>query len=142
MAVRKLSCPRGQMTVELCVVLPVVIVIAAIAYNALAFFSHCAAFDRDFRDAARTLVVAPPASEGIAAAVEDIKGTAWAESFDDNPAISLEYESGADGTITVKGTLEYRPTLFGLQTRGEVFGVGLPTLSHSSQIVLRSDGDA
>lgn len=51
MALREPEC--GQMTVEFAVALPVVVVIAVIAVNALAFFSDCAAFDNLFRDAMR-----------------------------------------------------------------------------------------
>lgn len=37
---------RGQMTVELAVMIPVLVAIAVIAMNAMLFFSECAAFDR------------------------------------------------------------------------------------------------
>ena len=38
---------RGQMTVELAAAFPVLIIVAVIAVNALAFFSECAAFDAE-----------------------------------------------------------------------------------------------
>ena len=40
----------GQMTVEFVAALPVLLAVAAISVNALAFFGWCAAFDDDFRD--------------------------------------------------------------------------------------------
>ena len=43
---RRLDDDGGQATVELAVVLPVVIIVAVIAVNALTFFGACAAFDR------------------------------------------------------------------------------------------------
>ena len=46
---------RGQMTVELLVVLPVVLIVAVVAVNALTFFGDCAAFDRVARNAVRQI---------------------------------------------------------------------------------------
>lgn len=43
----------GQMTVEFVAALPVLLAVAAISVNALAFFGWCAAFDDDFRDLGR-----------------------------------------------------------------------------------------
>ena len=50
---RKLADRSGQMTVELCAVLPVVIVIAAILVNVMTFFGECAEFDRVARNSVR-----------------------------------------------------------------------------------------
>ena len=53
MGVMRTCDERGQMTVELAAAFPVLIIVAVIAVNALAFFSECAAFDNVFRDAVR-----------------------------------------------------------------------------------------
>ena len=56
MGVMRTCDERGQMTVELAAAFPVLIIVAVIAVNALAFFSECAAFDNVFRDAVRVHV--------------------------------------------------------------------------------------
>lgn len=137
-----MRCVRAQMSVELCIVLPVVIVIAAISFNALSFFSYCASFDRDMRNSVRLWVAAPPSRFNLYSALD----MAWTQ-LDylysaDNVAISFEYEETDDRMVEVEALLEYRPTLFGLPTRGEVFGVRLPALTHRSQLVVRTDGGA
>ena len=139
MAVSKLACRKGQMTVELCVVIPVVMVIAAIVFNALTFFSCCAEFDRMVRNAARTWVVAPPSSMDLHTAVEQLDHRIWFDSAGENPSVSFTYEADASDLVTVTANMEYRPTLFGLQTRQELFGVALPALRHSTQITVACD---
>lgn len=139
MAIGKLCDRRGQMTVELCVVLPAVIVIAAIAFNALAFFSQCAEFDRSFRNAVRIWAVAPPTSMDFHTAMEQVVCQVEMAQGD-TTMTTVSYEVGADAMATVTGTLEYAPTLFGLRTRSEIFGVPLPSLTHTAQIVVATDG--
>lgn len=139
MAVRKLACCKGQMAVELCAVIPVVMVIAAIVFNALTFFSYCAQLDREFRNATRVWVVAPPSSMDLHSAVEQLDYQVWFDPEGENPAISFAYEVDGGGLVTVTATMEYRPTLFGLQTRQELFGVRLPALSHTAQMTVACD---
>ncbi len=129
---------RGQMTVELCVVLPVVIIIAAIVFNALTFFSYCAEFDRSFRNAVRVWAVSPPSSMAFDTAMEQVLCQVEPDASD-NPRATISYEVSADATATITGTLEYQPTLFGLRVRSEVFGVTLPSLAHTAQLVVASD---
>ena len=50
---RALGNDRGQSTVELALALPVMMITAVIAFNALMFFGNCATFDRVFREAVR-----------------------------------------------------------------------------------------
>ena len=50
---------RGQMTVQLAVAMPVLIIVAVIAVNALAFFAECAVFDRVAHEAVRVHAAAP-----------------------------------------------------------------------------------
>ena len=57
---------RGQATVELAVVLPVALVVAVIAVNALAFFGTCASFDRVARQTVCALATAPASGDDTA----------------------------------------------------------------------------
>ena len=55
---------KGQMTVELAVAMPVLIVVAVIAANALTFFAECAVFDRVAHEAVRVHAAAPAYGQG------------------------------------------------------------------------------
>ncbi|MFR1637832.1 MAG: hypothetical protein ACLSVD_00875 [Eggerthellaceae bacterium] len=89
---------RGQMTVELAAAFPVLIIVAVIAVNALAFFSECAAFDNVFRDAVRVHTASPAAGEGIEQSSALVQ-TALSAAFDaenrGGARVSAEGVSGA-----------------------------------------------
>lgn len=120
----------GQMTIELLVVLPVILIVAVIAVNALTFFGDCAAFDRVARNAVRICAASPGYGQDVgqsAAQVETMVGEALAR---DNLEVSAEASGGALGQVTFTVRLSYAPTLFGLGLRDEVLGVALPRLEH------------
>ena len=119
---------RGQATVELAVVLPVALVVAVIAVNALAFFGTCASFDRVARQTVCALATAPASGDdtaSLALAVEQ----------------ALTRQVGEQGEVQVRAEgftarIEYAPTLFGLGMRSEIFGVALPPLVHEVDLVV------
>ena len=125
---------RGQMTVELAAAFPVLIIVAVIAVNALAFFSECAAFDNVFRDAVRVHATSPAAGQGIEQSSALVQ-TALSAAFDaENEAVRVSAEGVSGGHTRFTGTLEYMPTLFGLGLRSTVFGIPLPPLTHAVSI--------
>ena len=84
---------RGQMTVELAAAFPVLIIVAVIAVNALAFFSECAAFDNVFRDAVRVHATSPAAGQGIEQSSALVQ-TALSAAFDaENEAVRVSAEA-------------------------------------------------
>ncbi len=126
----------GQAMVELAIVLPVIIIIAVIAVNALTFFSQCSAFDRTFKQIASTIGTSP----GYGKDIGDTKAlleTTLEEKFNNE---FLEFEVSVNavsgGFQEFKGQLKMHPTLFGMGLRGEVFGVPLLTLNHEQRIVI------
>lgn len=128
----KLRERKGQMTVELCVIFPVAIIIAVIATNALSFFGYCAEFDRVGRNAVRTYA-ASPAYDQNSGQSSALVSAALDECFDaSNLDCSVEVSSDHRGYDSYTMTLSFRPTLFGLGLKSEVFGVPLPSLSHTS----------
>lgn len=133
---RKLAERAGQMTVELCVVFPVVIAIAVIATNALSFFGYCAEFDRVSRNAVRTYATSPAYGEAPGSAAAKVE-EALEGAFD---ATNVECEVAVSGDHlgheTYETTIRFRPTLFGLGLKSEVFGVPLPELSHESRLTV------
>lgn len=127
----KLREERGQMMVELCVVFPVVIVIALIAVNALTFFGDCARFDRVAHSSVRVASSSPSFSLGSYDQISgDVMAQIEAGMQEDNLEFGIEASVTAEHYIRYEMELIYHPTLFGLGMRSEVFGVALPSLSH------------
>ena len=129
-------CERGQMTVELAVAFPVLIIVAVIAVNALTFFSECSAFDNVFRDAVRTHAASPASGQGVEQSAAMVQAT-LAERFDAaNETARVTVEGATAGHLRVSATLEYAPTLFGLGLRSSVFGIALSPLTHAVTMTL------
>lgn len=127
---------RGQMTIEFVAALPAMLAVAAIAVNALSFFASCAAFDRDFCDLVRAFATAPGYGEDAAASANAVEEALTATLSQDNLRARVQVRSVAGGHTAYSGTLEYAPTLFGLGLKDEIFGVALPGLSHSEELVV------
>lgn len=126
----------GQMTVELAVVFPLLMVVAVVAVNAVLFFSECAAFDRLVRDAVRVHATSPAYGQSLEqsrALVADTLGQA-----SDRPYLEVRVvvEGVQGGYARFTATLEFSPTLFGLGLRSSVFGVALPRLKHSASMTV------
>lgn len=127
---------RGQMTVEFVVALPAMIVIAAIAVNALSFFASCAAFDGNFRDLVRVCATSPAYGQDGAASAAAVEEALAATLSQDNLSSRVQVRSVAGGHMAYSATLQYAPTLFGLGLKDEVLGVSLPKLVHSEELVV------
>lgn len=129
-------CERGQMTVELAVAFPVLIIVAVIAVNALTFFSECSSFDNVFRDAVRIHAASPASGQGVDQSAAMVQAT-LAERFDAaNETARVTVEGATAGHLRFSATLEYAPTLFGLGLRSSVFGIALPPLTHAATMTL------
>lgn len=127
---------RGQMTVELAVALPALIVVAVIAVNALTFFGDCAAFDRVARDAVRVHAVSPAYGQGVeqscALVRQEVEGTMGRDNLD----VEVSHAAVGPDFDEFRATLSFSPTLFGMGLRSEVLGVPLPTLRHEAVYVI------
>ena len=128
----------GQMTIELAAVLPVLMIVAMIAVNAMTFFAECAVFDRAAHEAVRVHAAAPAYGQGpsqsCALAEADIR-TALG---DDNVVVSVTHTSAERDLDRYTATLEFSPTLFGMGLRSHVFGVDMPRLVHTTSYVVDS----
>lgn len=127
---------KGQMTVQLAVAMPVLIIVAVIAVNALTFFAECAVFDRVAHEAVRVHAAAPAygqsPGQSCALVEQDIRAALGADNLD----VSVTYGSAGFDCEQFTATLEFHPTLFGLGLRTEVFGVAMPVLSHTTSYVV------
>ncbi len=126
----------GQMSVELVIVLPVVIIIALIVVNALTFFSDCASFDRVARNAVRICATSPAYGQDLDQSIEQVSALVENAVTATNEESSVAASKNGLGYTSFTLTLSYYPTLFGLGLRSEVFGVSLPSIDHCVSIVI------
>lgn len=126
----------GQMTVEFMVTLPVMLIVAFIAVNALLFFSECAAFDRIAKEAVRIYATSPAYEQTTEQSLAQIE-TLLNDSFDkEYLSCEVSVSGGFTGYETYTATLRFSPTLFGLGLRNEILGVSLPTLNHATSLTV------
>ncbi len=133
---RRGAAERGQMTVELAVVFPVLVAVAVIAVNALLFFSECAAFDRVAREAVRVHATSPAYGQGLEQSRAQVAQTV--EQAFDRPfeATRVAVEGTDGGHARFTATIEFSPTLFGMGLKPSVFGVALPPLQHEVSLAV------
>ena len=129
--IREFKEESGQMTVELAVVFPVLLVVAVIAVNALLFFSECASFDRVVRQAVRIHAAAPAYGQGVEQSCALISQNVEQACAQPYLSSRVAVEEVAGGHKRFTATLEFSPTLFGLGLKSSLFGVLLPRLEHS-----------
>lgn len=127
----KLREQRGQMTVELCVVLPVVIAIAAILVNVMTFFGDCAEFDRIARNSVRFCSSSLPEGADASSVSGEIVSMISEEMGSTDVRCESSGVMGGQGYVTYSLEYSYTPTLFGLPLRASVFGVSMPKIAHS-----------
>lgn len=127
---------KGQMTMEFMAMFPIMIVIACIAVNAVLFFSACAGFDVQAKNAIRTYAASPGYGEVGAAAGPRIQSALEREFRNDVTSVSVASSSQDGGMVRFDATLEYAPNLFGMGLRGSILGVSLPRLKHTTSLVV------
>lgn len=124
---------EGQATVEFAIAVPILIVVAVIAVNALVLFSECASFDRLFCTSVRVHAASPAYGQGANEACGQIEEDLRRSFDEENVAVSVSSSGGQTGYVTFEGTLSYRPTLFGMGMATEVFGVGISPFEHTTR---------
>lgn len=129
---------RGQMTIELAVAFPVLVIVAVIAVNACTFFYDCAVFDRVSREAVRVYATSPAYGESAGNACASVEQTVKGQLNAPNLDVQVSHAPVDVAFDEYRMTLGYAPTLFGLGLRSEVFGVALPRLEHTTVFVVDS----
>lgn len=126
----------GQMTVELVVAFPVLLIVALVAVNALLFFSECASFDRLMREAVRVHASSPAYGQGIDQSIALVQ--ADLDSKFEADYLDVEVNAWAEGAghTRFSASLFFSPTLFGRSLKAEVFGVSFPRLVHTTSLVV------
>ena len=128
----------GQMTIEMAVAMPALIVVAVIAVNACTFFYQCAVFDRVAHEAVRVYAASPAYGEGSGQACASVEQTVRSQLDDQNLDVSVAYAKVGADFDEYRVTLGFQPTLFGMGLRSEVFGVSMPQLEHTTSYVVDS----
>lgn len=126
----------GQMSVEMMAVLPVAIIIAAIAVNALTFFGDCASFDRLARNAIRVYATSPTYGAGEGQAQAGILQALEGEFDASFERVEVSYSGMSGGLVRYTATLDYAPNLFSMGLRDSILGVSMPHLRHSTSLVV------
>ena len=126
----------GQMTVELVVAVPALIVVALIAFNACTFFAQCAVFDRAAHEAVRVYAVSPAYRQGYSQSCSLVEQGIQSALDAANVEVSVSHNSTGFDFDKFTATMEFSPTLFGAGLRSEAFGVAMPRLTHSSTFVV------
>lgn len=126
----------GQMTIEMAVALPILIVVAAIAVNVMTFFGNCASFDRIAHEAVRIHATAPAYGQDVGQSCALIEQTVRSQLDAQNLNVSVEHSTTGVDFGRYRLVLEYHPTLFGMSLRSSVFGVSLPPLRHEAICVV------
>ena len=129
---------NGQMTVEMAVAMPALVVVAVIAVNACAFFYQCAVFDRVAHEAVRVYAASPAYGEGPGQACASVERAVRSQLDDPNLDISVSYANVGADFDEYRVALGFHPTLFGMGLRSEVFGVSMPHLEHTTSYVVDS----
>ena len=130
----RLEDERGQSTVELAIALPVMMIAAVIAYNALMFFGSCAVFDRAMRDAVR--VYASSEASQVSAAAEGQVARAVQSQLDESCTVTVASTATSRGFTRYTATLTYTPSVFGRPMRDAVFGVSLAKPVHTCSLTI------
>lgn len=128
----------GQMTVELAVTMPVLIIVAVIAVNACTFLYQCAVFDRVAHEAVRAYAASPAYESGPAQACSSVEQAIGSQLDAPNLDIGVSHAAVGADFDEYRATLTFHPTLFGMGLRSEVFGVSLPPLVHETVYVVDS----
>ena len=147
---QKLRSQRGQMSVELVAVIPVVLIVAAIGMNILDYMGQCAKFDRIASEAVRVYGVSPGYGQYGASNCNGAIERAIRQAFDTD-AVDVEVSSqdinvftGADTSNSnllfalipsyrrYTCTMSFSPRFFGTS----IFGVLIPQTQHTTEYVI------
>lgn len=135
---RSCLCERGQMTIELAAALPVLLAVALIAANALTFFGQCAVFDRAAHQAVRVHATAPAYGQGAGSSCALIEADIREALDGRGVEVRVSHSSAERDLDRYTATLTFYPTLFGAGLRSQVFGVQMPSLTHTTEYVVDS----
>lgn len=135
----------GQMTVELAVTLPVVVVVALVIYNLGRFVQLCAAFDQVSLDAMVSQGVSPPGEQSELSATGAIRSVVRAALPGNDFDVQVSAAGGWDGDgsgltlaphlVRYRCVLEYRPWPRSLVIAGVRMGTPL-RLRHERTLVV------
>ena len=136
MMVKKLKSSSAQMVVELAVVFPILIIVACVMVNALGFATECARFDRVSRNIVRTEATTPAIEENNSSALARVAGNLEGHFAYDNESTTAKIVTDRGSNVTIECELRWRPTLFGISFKDEIFGMKMFELSHRNTLVI------
>ncbi len=139
---------RGQMAVELAVVLPVCIVVALVAFNLCRFIEACATFDRVAPDAVIAQGVSPAGEQSALSAAGQVRSSIQSALDMSSCEVSVQVSGASQGAArsavgfsvsplltTFTCTLRYRPWPGSFVMAGVVFTPPI-ALTHTRTLVV------
>lgn len=127
---------EGQATVELAVMFPAALAIAAVMTNALLALSICAEFNRQACSLVRVYAASPEYGQSVWESAEAIE-RALGDDFQESYLRCRVFAQGvSNGHMRYTATLDFAPMLFGFGLKSELFGVSLPHAVHSVSLVV------
>ena len=123
---------RGQATVELAALLPVVLILGVVIMNAMQFMSACAVSERLFPQFVRVYAASPDYGETATSAAARIEDSLNESLSKEGAWASVSVEEDGRGNNVYSAELTFEPSLFGLNFRSILFGIELPPLRHLS----------
>ena len=150
--IRFMNDERGQMAVELAALIPVILVIAAVSFNALIYMGECARFDRVAAEAVRVYGASPGYGQYSASACNANIKAFIEDSFGDREGLDFSVISVDIGAISghelrsstglvfsiipsnrkYSCTMSYTPIMF----RSGVFGASFGQVEHVCEFVV------
>ena len=138
---------RGQMTVELAVVTPVVIVVTLIVFNLMRYVVACAAFDQAALDCVVAHGVAPSGEQSERGAVEQVR-RALSEALEDYGSCEVDVRAEGAGSSSQGETfalshlltryvctLTYHPWPLSVRMPGITYGAPF-ALTHERSLIV------
>ena len=132
----KLKEIKAQMTIELALVFPILIVIASVMVNALSFASECSRFDRIARNALRCETATPAIEENSSQALERVQDALTSNFLFENETVLTSVNGSSGSSVVYECELKWSPTLFGMGLKSEIFGIRMFELSHKTTLVV------
>lgn len=127
---------RGQATVEMAVLFPVVLALVVVSFNAMNYLGICASFDRVFPEQVRVFAAAPQFESNQGDIAADIQLALGAYYAKEDLDVQVTVSEDGWGNSVFHASFEYVPTLFGLSFRSILFGSQLPALQHEASFAL------
>lgn len=126
---------QAQMTIELAYALPIFIILACVIAQCVLVITTCVAFDGSAHERARIEVVAPQSKTTLADQAARIENHLTEQFGSESISISTHITEMPLHHARVESQITFEPQFFGRALPDEIFGLRLPSFSHTASHV-------